>query len=285
MPYQVYKSGEKYCVHKKNPDGSKGKRIACHDSENKAKRQMRAIYASENAKKDKSLTNPYNTNLARLAFYAPMAGGYSLDSMGIAEFIGSVYDMLGLDSDGAEPVTAMDVEEYIQQLSDIFYSYHEDDTERAIKSFNLRRALMVTSNAYEDREGEILKEKALSAYVEHSWDGDTFVGNNPLYVWHGGDPIGQIVYADMIGPFLLEIAQERPDTTINLAESGQSPIKASVKSVWDALAETPDLRASHRFGHILGDERDGAYDRIFKIESSVLSGAYPANWWTYFKVL
>jgi hypothetical protein len=279
MPYQVYKSGEKYCVHKKNPDGSKGKRIGCHDSENKDKRQMRAIYASENAKKAKSLSNPYKTYLARLAYYAPTVGGFEMDATEIAEFITAVYAMVGLSGDEGEIVTVADVQEYIRELTDIFYT--SDDQ----KSFNLRRALMVTSNAYEDREGEILKEKALGAYVEHSWDGDTFVGNNPLYVWHGGDPIGQIVYADMIGPFLLEIAQERPDTTINLAESGQSPIKASVKSVWDALAETPNLRASHRFGHILGDERDGVYDRIFKLESSVLSGAYPANWWTYFRVL
>lgn len=281
MPYQVYKSGEEYCVHKKNPDGSKGKRIGCHDSEGKAKRQMRALYASEKAKGLKSLSNPYHMNLARLAFYAPMAGGYDLAADEIAAFIEGVYASLGLDASESEPVTAADVQEYIQEVSDIFYTYSDN----AVKELNLRRALMVTSNAYRDREREIIKEKALKGYVENSWKGDTFVGNNPLYVWHGGDPIGQIIYANMEGPFLVEVAQERPDRAINLALSGQPPIKSSVKEVWDALEITPNLRASHQFGHILGDEKDGEFERIVKLESSVLSGAYPANWWTYFRVL
>lgn len=277
MPYQVYKSGEEYCVHKKNPDGSKGKRIGCHDSEGKAKRQMRALYASENAKK--SLKNEYNRMLVRLAYYADDAGGHELDDGEILDFIEMVYARLGLDPDAAEIVSAGDVREYIEELTGIFYTYDDQ------KSFNLRRALMVTSNAYKDREREIIKEKALKGYVENSWKGDTFVGNNPLYVWHGGDPIGQIIYANMEGPFLVEVAQERPDRAINLALSGQPPIKSSVKEVWDALEITPNLRASHQFGHILGDEKDGEFERIVKLESSVLSGAYPANWWTYFRVL
>lgn len=174
---------------------------------------------------------------------------------------------------------------YNRILHYIYRPMDRDGVEIAAKSNGLRRALMVTSNAYEDREGEIIKEAALKEYVKRSRDGDSFAHNNPLYVWHGGDPIGKIIHADMIGPFLVEVAQERPDTVVNLAESGQPPIKASVKSVWDALAITPDLRASHQFGHILGDEKDGAYDRIIKLESSVLSGRYPANWWTYFRVL
>lgn len=47
MPYKVFKDGDQYCVHKENPDGSKGDRIGCHDTEEKAQAQMRAIYVNE----------------------------------------------------------------------------------------------------------------------------------------------------------------------------------------------------------------------------------------------
>jgi hypothetical protein len=47
MPYKVYKSGVRYCVHKKNSDGSKGKQIGCHATNSKAQAQMRALYAAE----------------------------------------------------------------------------------------------------------------------------------------------------------------------------------------------------------------------------------------------
>lgn len=47
MPYKVYKTGGRYCVHKENQDGSKGKRMGCHDSPEKARAQQKALYASE----------------------------------------------------------------------------------------------------------------------------------------------------------------------------------------------------------------------------------------------
>lgn len=47
MPYMIQKDNDKYCVHKENADGSAGETIACHDTEDQAKEQMRALYASE----------------------------------------------------------------------------------------------------------------------------------------------------------------------------------------------------------------------------------------------
>ncbi len=44
MPYRVAKRKDKYCV-EKTPSGEE---IACHDSEDEAFAQMRALYASEN---------------------------------------------------------------------------------------------------------------------------------------------------------------------------------------------------------------------------------------------
>jgi hypothetical protein len=50
MPYKVVKTGVQYCVHKKNTDGSAGKKIACHATRTKAHAQIAAIEASEKAK-------------------------------------------------------------------------------------------------------------------------------------------------------------------------------------------------------------------------------------------
>lgn len=43
MPWGIRKSGDRWCVHKKT-DGSK---VACHDTEEEAKRHMSALYANE----------------------------------------------------------------------------------------------------------------------------------------------------------------------------------------------------------------------------------------------
>jgi len=47
MPYEIRKSGNQYCVHKK--DG--GKKMGCHSSREKAKAQIAAIHANENKEK------------------------------------------------------------------------------------------------------------------------------------------------------------------------------------------------------------------------------------------
>lgn len=46
MPYKVYKSGGRFCVHKINADGSKGRSMGCHDSPEKARAQQKALYAN-----------------------------------------------------------------------------------------------------------------------------------------------------------------------------------------------------------------------------------------------
>lgn len=46
MPYHIVKDGDKFCVEVKSGP-SKGRRAGCHDTEEKAKRQMSALYANE----------------------------------------------------------------------------------------------------------------------------------------------------------------------------------------------------------------------------------------------
>lgn len=46
MPWKVYADGNQFCVHKQNADGSKGEKVACHPSKEKADAQLRALYAN-----------------------------------------------------------------------------------------------------------------------------------------------------------------------------------------------------------------------------------------------
>lgn len=143
-----------------------------------------------------------------------------------------------------------------------------------------RLMMIVTSNAYQDREQEIVSQQALEGYVESCWKDGDFVGDNPLLLWHGGEPIGDIIYAAMEGPFLIEIARERSNQIVNVARGEQSPLYGEVKAIWDALEQEPDLGASHMFGFLQEDESDGVYKRIFKKESSVLPRMAAANFLT-----
>ena len=143
------------------------------------------------------------------------------------------------------------------------------------KENNQRFMVLLSSNAYLDREEEIVKQKALERHVK-TFDSETF---HPLLLWHGGEPIGQIIEAQMTGPFLFELAKELPNKIIDLArEEGEEPFFISRRAVWDTIEETPKRwGVSIGFKHEQGDEKDGAFDVIFKTESSILPHEDAAN--------
>lgn len=151
----------------------------------------------------------------------------------------------------------------------------------------LRQMVLITSNSYRDREGETIRTKGLKGYVDGAWNRveGKCLPDNPLLLWHGGQPIGDIVWCDMEGPFLLEVAKERPDQTINIAKKGQAPVYVSVKDVWDYIEENPsDLEwgASHGFKFPKWRKsRDNVYDTIYKFETSVLPLLWAANPYTF----
>jgi hypothetical protein len=149
-----------------------------------------------------------------------------------------------------------------------------------------RHALLVSSNAYEDREDEIIKEKALAEYVEKSYRGDEYRGENVHLLWHGGEPIGDIIGAEMVGPFLVEVTRERPNAVINLAKDDEPPLYAEIKAVWDMLESAPvEWGASIGFRYRQGDKAGGAYDQIMKFETSSLPRDFAANSYTYSEVI
>lgn len=152
---------------------------------------------------------------------------------------------------------------------------------------DLRLGLLVTTNAYKDRERQIIRQKALEDWVTACWKEDgSFGQQNPLLFWHGGEPIGDIVFAGMQGPFLIEVSRERPDTQVNLMPPGSPPLMASTKAIWDAFEEMPvEWGASHEFLYLKEDATDGVYDRIVKTETSVLPRGWAANAYTLFSII
>lgn len=204
-----------------------------------------------------------------------------------------VYKKTGGDSLGCH-ATQRDAE---RQISAILIATHSKSSTDALMSWlslgkkelsvpqELRKALIITANAYRDRTKEIIQQKALEDWVDYSWRDDEFVAGNPLLFWHGGDRIGDIIYAATEGPFLIEVAKERPDYIVNLMPSGEHPIIASVKGIWDAFQEMDiEWGASPEFLHLPKGE-DGDYAQILKTESSVLPRAWAANSYTLFTVL
>lgn len=137
----------------------------------------------------------------------------------------------------------------------------------------LRYIGLITSNAYVDRDGEIVAEDALKAWVNSVWKGGAYRAKNPLLFWHAGQPIGDVIWSDMRGAFLIEIAKERRTRfarlIFNLIERGT--IKWGVSHGFRDKA--------HDF-----DGRWKVYRRIAKKETSILPLAFAANPFTTVKV-
>lgn len=191
-------------------------------------------------------------------------------------------------SEGNKVLAFKSGEEIFVSMTDV-----EEALERAIRKAidetgeeERRLMLLVTSNAYRDREEEIIRQKALERYVDMAWKDGKFEGDDPLYVWHAGAPIGTIVYADMEGAFLIEVARELPNTIINLAADGEPIMETEIRKVWDALEDPPeDMGASLEFVFLKSDREDGVFERIVKTETSVLPRSAAANSFTLAEVI
>lgn len=155
----------------------------------------------------------------------------------------------------------------------------------------LRHMFLITSNSYRDRENEFITTKALNDYVDSNWHGDDFT-SQPLLFWHGTEntpieqqePIGEIIWADMQGPFLLELARETPGTITHRGKA------YAVSGVWDYIEAHPEegWGASHGF-NFLDKQRDSdgskTYHAIRKFETSVLPRKAAANLYTFAGVI
>jgi len=149
----------------------------------------------------------------------------------------------------------------------------------------LRYMMIVTSNSYEDRDDETITTKALKSYVERAWAvEDKCLPNNEALFWHGGDPIGDVVWTDMEGPFLYEVIKERPNAWIKLSKQ----VRGTIKAIWDFIESNPQhyrWGASHGFKYLDSAKHDGVYNLISKFETSVLPLDAAANPYTFAGVI
>jgi len=143
--------------------------------------------------------------------------------------------------------------------------------------------LIVTSNSYQDREGEWLTTQALSEWVDSQWDGDKYIGKNYLRIdrtRHAGVKMGEIIWSDMFGPFLVEVARKR--------YSGVPAFQLLINQAWDMVRKEPDgWGASHGFysRQRTRDSEGIVHHIIDKRETTVLRRMFAANTITSAKVV
>jgi hypothetical protein len=140
------------------------------------------------------------------------------------------------------------------------------------------RWVIVSSNAFEDKEREIVSEKALAEDADRM---DSSGEYGPLRWWHVGD-----VVFDQPGDWLT--AKAGPGIDIGtcdfvalhdkmLIESGTFADEAVAQAVAKA---TPNLQVSRGFTHPLGEPRDGVFTAIKGVERSLLPTGKAANAFT-----
>lgn len=135
-----------------------------------------------------------------------------------------------------------------------------------------RHMLLITSNAYEDREGETIQQAALKDWVDKQWDGDTYLGDNPLLFWHDKRiEMGKIIFSDLSENFLVEIAKEIDGVVPDL--------------LWDYAESYPEGGVSHGFWAWADEKDDSVFTHIEKEETSWLPREAAANAITYAGVL
>lgn len=145
-----------------------------------------------------------------------------------------------------------------------------------------RHMFIITSNSYKDRDHDWVTTKALQRYVDESWVADDkCITNNKHLYWHDDNiHIGDIVWADTEGPFLIELSRERQGTFVY--RDAVYPVSV----IWDYVESAPEAQgASHRFYVTAKDAQDKTFNWIKKRETSTLPLKDAANLLTFSGVI
>lgn len=141
-----------------------------------------------------------------------------------------------------------------------------------------RMMFIVTSNSYQDRHKQWITRDALTDDVKRHWtaNDDSFIGGIDHLFWHWKElgPVGEIVFSDVWGPFLVELSREIND-----------PIS---KAFYDFVENHPEIEwgASHNFLAFKSEDvPGGTFTRIKRRESTTLPREDAANLLTFTGVL
>lgn len=164
----------------------------------------------------------------------------------------------------------------LQRVKDRFSSDYKPG-QTMFRDADGRRYMAIITSSYQDREDEALMAKALKRYADSCWLADDYFKSNNLHqVWHHDSlAVGDIVWADMKGPFLLEISKERDDI-----------VSKKAWDYWESDEGSQDLGASPRYWYRKQDKTDdGAIPLISKFETSTLPRQAAANLLTFSGVI
>ena len=179
-----------------------------------------------------------------------------------------------------EDASAQECETLAFQVANAQLAEDKANGQRAVIKAMGDLMLVITSNSYQDREKEWLTTKALSEWVDSQWDGDKFIGNDPLLYNHRGLTIGHIIWADMFGPFLVEMARKR--------RSEVPAFQQYIDKTWGRVGRNPKgWGASHGFySRKRSRDSDGIVHHVIdKRETTVLRRVFAANVLTLAKVI
>jgi hypothetical protein len=278
MPYEIEKRGSRYCVVKV----STGEVIpgGCHATARQAGAHKTAVEHSEGIVKQDSREN--DPEYYAIVPDRELRSTWKLPMLNFEQISAAIQALspAGFRGQRVEIPRGVSRQSVINKIQRRIASIQASDDAKdqlrtrltEIKSITivkgedgLRRMFLITSNAYEDRERETITTKALVDYVESQWEDDTWKGDNFLLLGHRGAPIGLITFAEMIGPFLVEVGEE-----LNTAYAHKR---------WDYIEAHPELEwgASHGFDFEENTKIDGIYHHIEKFETTVLPLARAAN--------
>lgn len=141
-----------------------------------------------------------------------------------------------------------------------------------------RMMFIITSNSYQDRATQWITSQALTEDVKRHWAGDDSAylgGINHLY-WHWKElgPVGEIVYSDVWGPFLVEVSREIDD-----------PVSYAFYSFVEAHPEIDWGASQHFLAYKSQNVPDGTFTRILRDEATTLPREDAANLLTFTGVI
>lgn len=295
MPYDKFKREDRWCVAKVDAEGAPAETVECYTSEADADRLLAALRINVEAGEAKQDSRENDPEYYAIIPDPDLKSTWKLPLMNFGDVSNAIQALspAGFRGNRVEIPRGVSRQSVIDKLNRRIGDVQASDDAkeqlrerlRAIKALAEFRAtlrtilkgagdhmVLITSNSYEDRDQEWITTKALNRYVDNCWDGDQFVGDNVLLFEHKGPPIGDIMYADMFGPFLLEIAKARPTW---YAQRKWQMIK-SQPGVWGA---------SHGFEFLVSTKNDSVYHQIYKFESTALPLAKASNVLTLAEVI